>query len=273
MRFMTRKAGFTLLEVMVSISIFSVLGLGAYQMLQTVVKTNERVKASADNVIQVSGALQIIQRDLNQFVPRPVRDGYGEPLAPLVFDGDDYAIEFTRTGWSNPAGRPRSRLQRVAYSIDYDEEQLFRHFWEVLDRAEDSEPRSQLLLDGVTDFRVTGFTDDSSDTLDTAFELDETTQVAPIGVEVVIATESLGEVQRLFQMVDPMLTQGNQGQPSDDANDGIDGADEDAEGSSLNAEGSSLNAEGSSLKAEGSDNAEGSSLKAEGSNQNEISGS
>ncbi len=199
--------GFTLLELLVSISIFSILGLGAYQMLQTVIQSNERVREASEGATSLNLAFSILQRDFNQFVPRQVRDQYGDPVAPLVFENEDYAVEFTRGGWSNPAGRSRSRMQRVAYSIDYDEETLSRHFWEVLDRAEDSEPISQVLLEGVTDFRVTGFVDDSASALESEFELEEEQQQAPIGVEVVIAVEGVGEVERLFQLVDPFNAQ------------------------------------------------------------------
>ena len=197
---MRYTGGFTLLELLISISILSVLGLGAYQMLQTVVASNDRVRASSDGATDLNLAFSILQRDFNQFVPRPVRDRYGEPMAPLVFDNEDYVVEFTRGGWSNPAGRSRSRLQRVAYRIDYDEETLTRHFWEVLDRAEDSEPISQLLLEGVTDFRVTGLTDDFVSSLGS--EPGQGKQAAPVGVEVVVAMEGAGEFERLFQLVD-----------------------------------------------------------------------
>ena len=197
---MRYTGGFTLLELLISISILSVLGLGAYQMLQTVVASNDRVRASSDGATDLNLAFSILQRDFNQFVPRPVRDRYGEPMAPLVFDNEDYVVEFTRGGWSNPAGRSRSRLQRVAYRIDYDEQTLTRHFWEVLDRAEDSEPISQLLLEGVTDFRVTGLTDDFISSLES--EPGQGEQAAPVGVEVVVAIEGAGEFERLFQLVD-----------------------------------------------------------------------
>ena len=197
---MRYTGGFTLLELLISISILLVLGLGAYQMLQTVVASNDRVRASSDGATDLNLAFSILQRDFNQFVPRPVRDRYGEPMAPLVFDNEDYVVEFTRGGWSNPAGRSRSRLQRVAYRIDYDEQTLTRHFWEVLDRAEDSEPISQLLLEGVTDFRVTGLTDDFVSSFES--EPGQGKQAAPVGVEVVVAIEGAGEFERLFQLVD-----------------------------------------------------------------------
>ena len=187
-------------------SIFSMLGLGAYQMLQTVADSHERVRSSADAFTRLNLAYSIIQRDFNQFAPRAVRDEYGEVLPTIDFDNEDYIIEFTRRGWRNPAGRQRSRLQRVAYSLDFEEETLTRHFWKVLDRAEDSEPLSQLLLEGVTDFRVTGFSGDEP-AIDREFILEDEEAAAPLAIEVVISTNALGESYRLFQMVEPYLAE------------------------------------------------------------------
>ncbi len=201
-----KNPGFTLLELLVSMSIFAMLGLGAYQMLQTVANSHERVRSSADAFTGLNLAYSIIQRDFNQFAPRSVRDEYGEPLPPIVFENEDYIIEFTRRGWSNPAGRQRSRLQRVAYSLDFEKETLTRHFWKVLDRAEDSEPVSQILLVGVTDFRVTGFAGDEPE-IESEFTQEDEGQAAPLAMEVVITTNSLGESYWLFQMVEPYLVE------------------------------------------------------------------
>ena len=56
-------------------------------------------------------------------------------------------IEFTRFGWRNPLGRPRSELQRVGYIVQ--DETLYRAYWMVLDRAPDSEPQLQEMLKDV----------------------------------------------------------------------------------------------------------------------------
>jgi hypothetical protein len=51
---------------------------------------------------------------------------------------------------------------------------------------------------------VTGFSGDES-SIDEQFSLDETEEADPLGVEVVISTNELGESYRLLQMVEPYL--------------------------------------------------------------------
>ena len=55
--------------------------------------------------------------------------------------------EFTRAGWSNPAGIQRSTLQRVAYRLSNGK--LIRSHWTVLDRTLASKPIEVELIDKV----------------------------------------------------------------------------------------------------------------------------
>jgi general secretion pathway protein J len=193
-----RSKGFTLLEVLVAISIFAIIGLGANTMLRTVIDTQSRLKTDNEVFSGLSRALAMIERDLSHAIARGVRDEYGEPQSPLVIGGDLYALEFTRTGWNNPARHPRSELQRVAYQVE--DEILYRYFWLVLDRAEDSEPQRQLLLSNVQGFRVNamdleGETDDSWPPLDA-------NAVFPPAIEVSLESVSTGEIRRVYGLTE-----------------------------------------------------------------------
>ncbi len=141
-----RQGGFTLIELIVATAVFGVLGVMAAQLLWHTSRSHDYTDERALRLGDVQRAMQIMQRDLLQFVYRPVRDELGDPIAPLII-GDHLPIEFTRLGWRNPLGMPRSELQRVAYTID--EDTLYRYYWNVLDRAEISEPVRQALLTDV----------------------------------------------------------------------------------------------------------------------------
>lgn len=186
--------GFTLLEVLVAMSIFSVIGLGANQMLRTIIDTHEVIQSNNQVISSLVRVFSMMDRDFSQIVPRQVRDEYGEPLQPLVVGTGKFYIEFTRTGWNNPAQRQRSILQRVAYQVD--DGKLSRHFWLVLDRAEDSEAVTQDLLEDVESFRI-NLLDEEGEGTDVWPDFGSV-MVMPVAIEVILETKMLGEIRRVF---------------------------------------------------------------------------
>ncbi len=196
---MRRVAGFTLLELLVAMSIFAIIGLGANQMLRTILQTHELAQAKIESLSAYTRALAVMQRDFNQLVYRRVRDEYGEVLPALRLNSGPYPVEFSRTGWNNPLGLPRSNLQRVAYELT-DDGKLKRHFWLVMDRAEDSKTVEQILLENISDFRISlldenGF---ASDVWPDPNNPDQT----PIAAEVLLETKLIGELRQIFSFVE-----------------------------------------------------------------------
>lgn len=137
---------FTLIEMLIVLFIFSIIGMIGAQLVTRVLDNNQVLSERGARLAEVQRSMQILQRDLLQLSPRGIRDQLGDPLEPLMI-GADGMIEFTRFGWRNPLGRPRSELQRVGYIVQ--EDTLYRAYWLVLDRSPDSEPQLQELLHGV----------------------------------------------------------------------------------------------------------------------------
>ena len=140
-----QEKGFTLLEVLLAIVITALIGLGSWQLLNSAIKTNELTQARLEELKQLQKAMFFVARDFQQVIARGVRDEFGDLMPALSTRNEFYALEFTRSGWRNPLQDPRSELQRIAYELDQ-EGWLVRHYWSVLDRAQDSEPRARKLL-------------------------------------------------------------------------------------------------------------------------------
>jgi general secretion pathway protein J len=236
------QTGFTLLEVMVAFLIFAIVGLGAHQFLRNMINTRDVTHERNTVISSTSRAFTLMQRDISHLVDRPVRSEYGESMPPLLIGSGDYSVEFSRSGWNNPARLPRSNLQRVAYALNEDGE-LQRHFWLVMDRAEDSEPITQTLITNIEDFRVNvvdvmerdgRFTDVWPD-FNSADRL-------PRAVEIIITHKKLGELRKLFNVVmtaDVSQSQANLGSQSQiDSDNDLDnesGDENNASGDSSNA--------------------------------------
>ena len=142
------RRGFTLLEMLVALAVFAVIGVMAGRILSGMVDMSEFTHQRGDALAQAQRAFSVIERDVLQLAARPVRDEFGE-AAPALAVGSATLAEFTRAGWRNPLDEPRAQLQRVAYALR--EDTLLRLFWPVLDRADDARPRAQTLLTGVID--------------------------------------------------------------------------------------------------------------------------
>ena len=132
------KRGFTLLELLVALSIFSVLSVMAYGGLQTVISTKQSAEKEAERIAEIQLVMMRISNDLRQSVERRIRDEYGDflPAMQSSQNGDE-TMAWTRAGYRNPAQLKRSNVQRVAYKLD--KKKLLRLTWPVLDRAQDTE--------------------------------------------------------------------------------------------------------------------------------------
>ena len=198
------RSGFTLIELVVAIAIFGIMAAIAYGGLHNVLIARDQTEKNAKRLSQLQLAVSWFGRDIEQIVDRGVRDEYGD-LLPAVKGNEieGYVLELTHTGWRNPANRARSSLQRVAYTVKDDK--LIRAYWRVLDRAEDSKPLENVILDGVKTLEVryldaddewhSSWPDTAAGRLGTA-----TPQpTVPRGIEVNIDTKQFGKITRLFQ--------------------------------------------------------------------------
>jgi len=207
-----RSAGFTLLELLVSMAIFAIVGtmaLTGYTQLQ---KQSEYVDKRLARVREVQHAVQTMAQDLEQIEPRPIRQPVGDQRIPAVLAVNSvaYALEFTRAGWSNTAGLSRPTLQRLGYRLDQDG--LWRDHWQVLDRTQATEPVRVKLLTGVRSvkFRFMTVSRDWSEiwpaatagvnqAASAAATVDQA-RARPLAVEFVVVLEDWGEIRRVIEV-------------------------------------------------------------------------
>lgn len=146
---MKKSTGFTLLEMVVAVGIFGLIGLMAAQLLTQSIEVTEKVLIRAERLTEIQRAIQILEWDVRQLTHRGVRDEFGDQLPPLMLT--EGSVQFTRRGWINATDEQRSSLQRVQYYVE--EGNLLRRFWVRLDRAADTPYVDQVLLREVRDLR------------------------------------------------------------------------------------------------------------------------
>lgn len=188
--------GFTLIEILVALAVFSVMSVMAYGGLHALITARDRTEQAATRLSELQLALLLMQQDMEHMAPRSIRDEYGEPEPALApGDGADYVLTFTRGGNNRPRRPFRSGLQRVAYQLEDGE--LQRLIWPVLDRGGDGGAQKMVLLRGVTDLAFSFLGGEWWD----AWPPPGSKGMAdalPRAVEVVMTIEEWGTVRRLF---------------------------------------------------------------------------
>jgi len=211
---MRRVRGFTLIEVLIAMAITAFVAAAAYAGVSNVLLGAEQLRLAGDRTRDLNRALTLIDRDLRQFVDRPVLDEFGARQpgltgGPLAL----FPLSLTRSGWHNSLEQPRSDLQRVHYYVE--EEALWRAYYTVLDQAVDTRLQRVRLLDGVNsiDLRflpaIEALEADRDLIVDTRswarnWVVDPGNAGAdllpPVAVELRLELEDLGELRRLYEL-------------------------------------------------------------------------
>lgn len=196
-----RSRGFTLLELLVALAIFAVLATTTYGGLVNIMTQRAAVEQQAERLQALQLTYRLLGRELAQISTRGIRDIHGDLQPALQLGGQQPGLEFTHGGWLNPAERPRAVLQRVRYVLDQD--RLLRFSWQVLDRAQDSEPVEQRLLEEVRELRVR-LLDENNEWHEQwppeALLPGQPLPAAPRAAEVTLELDDLGELRWLFRL-------------------------------------------------------------------------
>ena len=148
-----KDAGFTLVEVLISLFIFALLTTGAYIALAATLDARAASVAEIETVERLAAARRLLADDIATSTLRPHRDGLGDFTVSLdAFTRSD-TLELTRRARPNPNGVfPRGDLLRVAWRVERG--QLIRAFLPHENPATVEPPLDRVVLDGVERMEV-----------------------------------------------------------------------------------------------------------------------
>ena len=208
-----RRAGFTLIEVVVAIFIAAVMFAIGYRALNQAVIERDSLATAQERVTEIQRGMRVVAQDFAQLAARAARDtqGNGDLQAAVQATGgtDSTLITFTRTGWSNPAGIQRPAEQRVRYR--FVDGSLLREHWLSVDPALNSEPRQRVVLTQLESVEIR-FLDPTTRTWRTDWParvagapvgpltIDEALLTRPLAIEFTLVLEDWGRVQRIFEI-------------------------------------------------------------------------
>ena len=201
---MRHSRGFTLVEVLVAVAIVAIIGVIGLTGLSRVIDQQEIAKVQAERWREIQLAMRMIVQDLSEAHPRVTRDEFGAAtVGSFVADATrQFALEFSRGGWSNPTAFPRGTVLRVAY--DLEDDTLVRFYWPVADRTLSTPPGRNEILTGVLNIEFVYIDAGGMEYPDWPplinGQITRGPTELPRAVRVMIEIEEIGEVWRLIEV-------------------------------------------------------------------------
>ena len=144
-----RQSGFTLLELLLALAIFTILSTLAYGGLKQLLNQQQQLQQRQQRLQQIQTTMQLLERDLSQLVARPIRDAYGDSQPALKATASNTgSVDLSVRRPYHPNRPQASLLQRAGYH--HHDQQLLRHYWPRLDITQATRRRQYPLLDQVS---------------------------------------------------------------------------------------------------------------------------
>lgn len=200
-----QQSGFTLLEIMVAVAIFTLIGLASNSVLNRVLDGDEISQEKFAELQRLQRVMLTIERDVLQASARAVRVE-GQKNETVLRGGENFldseadGIGFVRAGWQNPQLMlPRSTLQAVGYRLQ--KGRLEKVYFNYVDNVVGAEPRVKVLMEKVEDFQIEYYLRPKRDAGDTSNWGDSYSGTElPRAVAFIITTEGFGRIRREFPL-------------------------------------------------------------------------
>jgi len=204
----TKKSrGFTLVEVIIALSIFAVLSIIGYKSISSLIQTKERVEVDDVKWQQLVTFFDRFELDVKQSVNRPIRnrDDVFEPawLGKPTYEGENGSqLAFSRLGDPDQPGFLMD-TRRIGYRLHNGAVELL--IWPSLDAAPNTKPEIFNVLPHVSQIAFSYLSEDGrwlsawpESTVTTQLTTTQQKSFAPSAVQLNIKFETGEIVTRIF---------------------------------------------------------------------------
>jgi general secretion pathway protein J len=231
------QQGFTLLEVLIAVTITAIIGIGASQLLISGADTKQSLAVRSIEIKNLQRMDLLMRKDFSQISGRQTNDIYGDLSVAVTSEGDNL-IAFSYSGVPGEPYNPekkQSNMLRAGYAIrplDHEyckdaeiipnnQEQInnndancfVRIFWPVLDITSNTQPTIQILLDNIIEasFQFRGLLLDLQDDQNSIRSNDWQDDWPPLSmsqnlladlvqIKFKLTTKSYGDIERIFEV-------------------------------------------------------------------------
>ena len=190
----TPHSGFTLLELLVAISIFSLIAAAGYSGLTSLSRSLQVQRTSSAQLAEIQWAIARLDRDLTQAINRPQRTENG--LLP-AFIGDNRQLNLVTLIDNQLLQQPLSDERPLRWQ--WQQPVLERQIWQLPDRLASNAPLATTqLLEGVEVFEFRYL--DSSGRWLSHWNSAQQGGILPRAVQVRLQINGFGEIRRLLEL-------------------------------------------------------------------------
>jgi general secretion pathway protein J len=155
----SRSRGFTLIEVLIAVTIFAVMSAFAYRALTSILNARERVAQETQKWRGVATFFARLEADLTNAVGRDIRNSNdlteSALIGNLTFNKEtEGQLMFTRMGLPGASGS-LAAPQRLGYRVK--QGTIEELVWPVLDQGQRTAPAVYPLLSGVNSLKLRYF--------------------------------------------------------------------------------------------------------------------
>lgn len=193
-----KPTGFTLIEVLVALVIFSVIAILGYRGLSAMIAAESHLSTEARRWQQLDRFMVEFDNDFRYAAPRGGRDAGGLPhkpfeAVPAPREPDDGNITLTRFAPADDLAG--IGMRRVAYRFEPSTVVLL--VWPALDAAPRTRPERYVLIEGVAGASAR-YLDASGRWIDTWPASNRSDEPLPRAIELTLNLEGIGAITRVF---------------------------------------------------------------------------
>ncbi len=190
-----KQPGFTLLEVLVAIGIFSVVAMVSYSTLDSYLDQRERLTLHYAKFERLQRLFLLLERDIQFAAGRKVRDD--DDIKPAIESAQGDVLIGMTVAQPDVQSAVGVSLKRVEWQLEGNE--LIRSQWDTLDHNGKIKPAQLLVSDEIQDIELSYLLYSPNRGLDSkeSLDLDE----FPSGVELNITLTSGDSYRRVFAIV------------------------------------------------------------------------
>ncbi len=190
----SKISGFTLLEVLVAISVFSMIAIVSYTTLDTYIDHRQRLSTHYGKLERLQRLFILLERDIQFIVNRKVR--LASVILPAVMSGEGDVFLTVSVAEADINSASGTRLKRVQWRLE--DREMIRASSDVLDHDGDIEASELVVSEEVDDIELSYLMYDPNRGVEIKSKLSQ--NEFPDGIEVNLTLESGEHYRRVFSI-------------------------------------------------------------------------